>query len=83
MLTLHREVRLAGSGLGVTLLVALVVVVSTGRGDLVTWDLLCPVDAVVQITHKLVAKLGTVRVVYTGGYLQIPLISRASGKIFL
>ena len=49
---------------------ALVVVVSTWRGNIVTWGLLRPVDTIVQITDILVTQLGTVRVVYTGNLLQ-------------
>ena len=63
------EVRGAWGGReGGYLLVALLVA-GTARGEL-TEGLLHPVDTFVQITDKLVAQLGAVRVVYTGNLLQ-------------
>ena len=54
----------------VTHCVTVVLVLRTWRGAAARW-LLHPVDTFVQITHKLVAQLGAVRVVYTGNLLQI------------
>ena len=49
-------------------------VARTLRGEL-TDGLVHPVDTFVQITDKLVAQLGAVRVVYTGNLLQHIVIS--------